>query len=416
MLNSMLKRLTKLHKQMHLRKAGLIALLLCVSLSINMLPYYEVSATSGTLDKIHEAENQKKETEKEKKEAEDEKSKAQSDLNKLQYEQGTLKQKVSDLNRELSEAGKALEEIEGRISDKEAEIAQTEKELEEAIATEENQYESMKKRVQYMYEQPQDTYIDMLFNSSSISEFLNMTDYILMIADYDRNMLIEYKEFKASVEDQKAKLEEEKAELDELKAANEAEQARINDLIKTTSEYVDQYSKQISGVRSEINEIEGEIAQKEAEIAAKEANIAALKAQYQEELRKSQEAKNAAKRDISQVAFDGDDRYLLANLIYCEAGGEGYEGQLAVGAVVVNRMLSSKYPDSISGVIYQYKQFSPVGDGHLALALAENRATDSCYKAADDAMAGVTNVGGCYYFRTPIEGLTGLQIGGHIFY
>lgn len=64
----------------------------------------------------------------------------------------------------------------------------------------------------------------------------------------------------------------------------------------------------------------------------------------------------------------------------------------------------------------QYKQFAPVLDGHLAIALANDSATAACYKAADEAMSGYTNVGRCVYFRTPIEGLTGTQIGGHIFY
>ena len=110
------------------------------------------------------------------------------------------------------------------------------------------------------------------------------------------------------------------------------------------------------------------------------------------------------------------DLLLLAALIYCEAGGEPYAGQLAVGAVVINRVLSSVYPNTMVGVIYQKYQFSPVGSGRLAIAMAENRATASCYKAADEAMAGQTNVGNCVYFRTPIPGLTGIQIGGHIFY
>ena len=50
------------------------------------------------------------------------------------------------------------------------------------------------------------------------------------------------------------------------------------------------------------------------------------------------------------------------------------------------------------------------------LALANGTATQSCYQAAQEAMSGATNVGNCVYFRTPIEGLTGIQIGGHIFY
>ena len=83
---------------------------------------------------------------------------------------------------------------------------------------------------------------------------------------------------------------------------------------------------------------------------------------------------------------------------------------------MINRVLSSRYPDTVTGVIYQRKQFSPVDNGRLANALAVNKATARCYQAADEAMAGHTNVGNCLYFRTPIPGLTGIQIGGHIFY
>jgi hypothetical protein len=57
-----------------------------------------------------------------------------------------------------------------------------------------------------------------------------------------------------------------------------------------------------------------------------------------------------------------------------------------------------------------------VASGRLDLALAANKATASCYRAADEAMSGATNVGNCLFFRTPIPGLTGTQIGGHIFY
>ena len=67
-------------------------------------------------------------------------------------------------------------------------------------------------------------------------------------------------------------------------------------------------------------------------------------------------------------------------------------------------------------MIYQSGQFSPVASGRLELALAADKATNNCYRAADEAMSGVTNVGNCVFFRTPIEGLSGINIGGHVFY
>ena len=94
-------------------------------------------------------------------------------------------------------------------------------------------------------------------------------------------------------------------------------------------------------------------------------------------------------RDISEVEFQEGDRDLLACLIYCEAGNQPYVGQVAVGAVVINRVRSAAFPNSVSTVIYQNRQFSPVGSGRLATRLALG-ATSSCYQAADEAMRGAT--------------------------
>ena len=120
-------------------------------------------------------------------------------------------------------------------------------------------------------------------------------------------------------------------------------------------------------------------------------------------------------RDISEVTFEESDRYLLANLIYCEAGNQPYAGQVAVGAVVINRMRSAAYPNTMVGVIYQNRQFSPVASGRLAARLSVG-ANEQCYQAADDAMKGSTPVGNCLYFRTVIPEINGQIIGGHVFY
>ena len=77
------------------------------------------------------------------------------------------------------------------------------------------------------------------------------------------------------------------------------------------------------------------------------------------------------------------DRELLARLIQCEAGGESYDGKLAVGSVVINRVKSSYFPNSVSGVIYQSGQFSPVASGRLAYRL-EAGVDGSCLQAAQD--------------------------------
>lgn len=383
------------------RRMSFVAVFLVFVLITINIPYIEAHATN-TLNQLNQAQQQKEEMGQEKEEL-------QEELGDLNQQHGSMKAELNSLNRELTETMERIAQLEEDISEKEAEITQTQLELEEAIRVEGEQHEAMQNRMQASYESPESDYLEMLLSAKSIAELLNYADYISMLADYDTLVLERYQAAKDEVAAKEALLQQELAELEMLKQQNEDEKARIDSLIETTSAYVKKYATEISDAEEELKKIE-------SELAAKEAEIEALRTKYEEELRLSQLANSSAKRDISQVVFEEGDRYLLANLIYCEAGGEPYEGQVAVGAVVMNRVLSSRFPDTVSGVIYQRRQFSPVASGRLAFALANNKATPSCYQAADEAMAGVTNVGGCVFFRTPIPGLTGQQIGGHIFY
>ena len=109
------------------------------------------------------------------------------------------------------------------------------------------------------------------------------------------------------------------------------------------------------------------------------------------------------------------DQALLAALIYCEAGGESYEGQLAVGSVVMNRVRSQAYPNSVSGVIYQGGQFSPVASGRLATVLGSGLTSASCSQAAQEVLNGnITN--GYLHFRQNNGVIEGSVIGNHVFY
>lgn len=115
------------------------------------------------------------------------------------------------------------------------------------------------------------------------------------------------------------------------------------------------------------------------------------------------------------VAATYDDTTLLAALIQCEAGNESYEGQVAVGAVVCNRLRSGSYPSSISGVIYQSGQFTPALSGSVA-SVAASGPKASCMQAASEALAGVDNTGGALSFRPVSSGRSGVVIGNHVFF
>lgn len=363
---------------------------------------FSAYATSSTKEQIEKAEEERNQTQNQLNETNKNISGLESELNELQGQLNTL-------NDQLTGVSDRLAELEKNIDDKEREIQETQAALEEAKANANNQYEAMKSRIQYTYERNDYALLEGMLGAGSVSEMLNYYDYVSAISAYDEKKLQDFQAVRDQVEQEERKLQEEMAELADYKVEVEAQQAKVSGYISTTAGNIAENAGVLSNAQAEAEAYE-------ARLKEQDADIAALKKKLAEEMAMSRLSSQSEKRDISEVAFAESDRYLLANLIYCEAGGEPYAGQLAVGAVVINRVLSSVYPDTVTGVIYQRKQFSPVASGRLAIALNENKATAACYQAADEAMSGVTNVGDCVYFRTPIEGLTGISIGGHIFY
>lgn len=160
-------------------------------------------------------------------------------------------------------------------------------------------------------------------------------------------------------------------------------------------------------------------------IAAVEAKIA-YEAKLEEERRAAEEAERIAREKAEAEAAEAAaaaeaeaeaaqqaEKELLASLIFCEAGNQPYEGQVAVGAVVMNRINSSSYPDTMEEVIYQSGQFSPAMSGWLDRVRANQGYTEAAMQAAEDALAGSNPIGDCLYFSV---GGYGTRIGDHLFH
>lgn len=154
-------------------------------------------------------------------------------------------------------------------------------------------------------------------------------------------------------------------------------------------------------------------------IAAAEAKIA-YEAKLEEERRAAEEAERIAREKAEAAAAQAEaaaaqqaEKELLASLIFCEAGNQPYEGQVAVGAVVMNRINSSSYPDTMEEVIYQSGQFSPAMSGWLDRVRANQGYTEAAMQAAEDALAGSNPIGDCLYFSV---GGYGTRIGDHLFH
>ncbi|MCI8833977.1 MAG: cell wall hydrolase [Ruminococcus sp.] len=159
-------------------------------------------------------------------------------------------------------------------------------------------------------------------------------------------------------------------------------------------------------------------AQEEAErIAAEQAAAEQAAAEQAAAEQAAAEQQAAVAQTVSTQApamsASTDELSLLAAIIFCEAGNQPYEGQVAVGAVILNRVRSGVYPNSIAEVIYQPGQFGPAMSGWLDSVLASGGYTETARQAAADALAGSNPIGDCLYFGC---GDYGIRIGDHFFH
>ena len=148
-------------------------------------------------------------------------------------------------------------------------------------------------------------------------------------------------------------------------------------------------------------------------ITVEEEQAIIAKQKAEEEAKKAEQAKKAATTQKAAVEASYDEVTILGALIQLEAGNECYDGQVAVGAVVMNRVRSGSYPNSISDVVYQRGQFS-VRD--RVAGVAAGGVKSSCLQAAQQAINGTDNTGGALQFAPVSSGRGGVVIGNHVFY
>lgn len=164
-----------------------------------------------------------------------------------------------------------------------------------------------------------------------------------------------------------------------------------------------------------VSDIAGEIHQgvlEETKAAAEEAQLA-YEEKLEEERKAAEEAARIAAEKAAAEAAAQADKELLAALIFCEAGNQPYEGQVAVGAVIMNRVKSGCYPNSIEEVIYQSGQFGPAATGWLNRVRSSKGYSQTALQAAVDALNGSNPIGSCLYFD---QGGAGMKIGAHYFH
>ena len=194
-----------------------------------------------------------------------------------------MEEYVVELDANLTDIEAKIAELKQLISDKEEEILETTEELEDAVEKEEQQYEAMKKRVQFLYEQGSGYYVELLLTAGSFGEFINKKDYIEKMSEYDKNMMETYVANRKLIEVCKAELEAEEEVLSEAKAKVDEQQAGLETLISAKEKEINKYAGDISTKQQAIAEYEADIKMQNDVIAALEAALIEEKRKLLEE-------------------------------------------------------------------------------------------------------------------------------------
>ncbi len=439
----------------YMKKKYVSTIFFSVIVIVFVVLYSQVGKASGNLSDL----------ESEKQANEQSQSMYEEQASGLQESKTALENLVSGLNSELAVINERLADIQEQIFEKESELVQAQQELEEAKEKESEQYEDMKKRIQYMFEMGDTSYIEILLSKGSIADNLNRAEFVSELVKYDRRMLEEYKKTKQSIAEQESVCVSEQTELEKLQAQAQEQQMLIASKIADTNEQIKQYAADISEAESAALEYERQVEKNQQAIDDESKRIEessileaeSIEQASREQARKEKESKEQASREqasreqasreqnqnretvtdeegnivteettepYEETTSPYENNYvagekdldMLAALIECEAGDQSYYGMLCVGAVVMNRINSSRFPNTLYEVLYQPYQFTPVTvSGRFALVLARG-ANETCYKAAREVLEDGKIVGSWLFFRMNDGSRDGEVIGDHVFY
>ena len=331
----------------------------------------------------------------------------QDKLDDLEKSKDDLEDYIVGLNEATSEIEAVLEDLDLQIQQKNTQIEEANVRIAEIDASLEAQYEAMKLRIKYMYESENVDYMDILMSSKSIGQIFERMEYVSAITEYDKNQMEAYKSNLLEAEAARAELENEKAALDKLVSDEEAQKANLESAMSEASQNIASHKEQIEEAMAKAEAIE-------AEIEASKNSIEKLK---EEEERRKRELANGT-NNVEKIPYqqlEGDVKRMAA-IIWCEARGESYEGQLAIGTVVMNRVESPRFPNTVEGVISQKGQFSPYKSGKYAIALSMENMQQSCIDAAIEVIENGKRTGPWLFFRMKNGIINGTFIGNHVFY
>lgn len=260
------------------------AVLLIVMTGVAATVQMTSAAENSSAKKSESKSTSLKEAQQEKAALEKALEKAKQTINELKESKGDVQAKVNDLNTQLMNISSRITALENQLAQKNQELTEkkdqiedTKDQLEDAKKQEAQQYEDMKVRIQFMYENAQESYLEALFDSESFSDFLNSAEYIIQIQEYDRKKLNEYQETVAYIDGVEQQLEEDYATLEEMKKEVEQEKASVEQEKASVAALMKQRETELAGIEGNIDSAQSDADYYAAEIQAQEEIIAEIK-------------------------------------------------------------------------------------------------------------------------------------------
>lgn len=254
-----------MHRKKHMWKMRLVAAGLVAILGISCFQSASASALSKAKNKKSEAQTAL--------------DNANADIENIQSQQQELQSQIDALDADLVNIIMNLDILEGELSDKQTELDNVTAQLAQAQEDEQNQYDAMKKRIVYMYENGDDSYIEALVGATDFSDLLNRLEYAQQIYDYDRNLLTQYQETVQQVADLMMQVETEKAELEEVQQSYQEQQASYESMIAEKQSQMSDFDTQLASAQSLAAQYKATVDEQNEIIRQEQAAAAAAAAQ-----------------------------------------------------------------------------------------------------------------------------------------
>lgn len=266
----------------------ILAAALVVALAGGMAQSTGASAIQDAKDKINEANQQLDQT--------------KSQISDIEKKQNSLQQEIDSLDSELVALLLDIEVLKDEIAQKEADIDQATADLAVAEETAQKQYESMKKRIRFMYERGDNALIESLLGAGSMADFLNRVEYFNQIYDYDRTMLNEYQDTITQVAELKETLEQEQQDMLALKENQEHQSEELQDMLTKKRATMDDFDTKLAQAEALAAQYKETIQEQNQIIVAEQARIAAEEEERRrrEEERRRQEEEERRRQEAAQ--------------------------------------------------------------------------------------------------------------------